>query len=478
MSKRFFINLLALGSVLFFCSCASYQQSTQEFRTSWDVGNESASLAHLEKAGQSIKAGHDEELLWNLEMASVARANQLNELSDFHIGNAKSITDLKFAGGAIKAKNKGLGEYTGHFYDRNMLEIYRALRGLEKGDTTATQSAFTELKFKRQEAKDINRKTVLSAEQKAHEREDLKYDEFLESGPVKIVDLVDEEISKTYQDFYNPMGDYLRLVLNNRAGQQYDFGTTKKNLTDVLGSNKGFLSNEEKISPNDATSATYVLMESGSAPYRVEKKYRLPLFLFYNGKPPAGILYVPFAIPRLQYRSDYDESVTIQIGSQSTSMESLVNMDAVVSAEFKAKLPGEIAKALIQTVLAVASQVAIEEATKEQQQDSAAVMIFAAIAKVVAAEVFTQADERSWYSLPKKVFVQKIKTPKNGSFSVKTGSGQKVNIQVNPQSLTNFVYLKSICRGNPIKEISNFSFDPLIALNNDKTNSTLILAHK
>ena len=81
-------------------------------------------------------------------------------------------------------------------------------------------------------------------------------------------------------------------------------------------------------------------------------------------------------------------------------------------------------------------------------------------------------------SLPKKVFVQKIKTPKNGSFSVKTGSGQKVNIQVNPQSLTNFVYLKSICRGNPIKEISNFSFDPLIALNNDKTNSTLILAHK
>lgn len=478
MNKKLFLHLFTSGPVLLFCSCATYQQSTKEFRASWDVGNEAAALVHLEKAGESIKAGHDEELLWNLEMASVARANQLNELSDFHIGNAKSITDLKFAGGAIKAKNKGIGEYTGHFYDRNMLEIYRALSSLEKGDTTATQSAFTELKFKRQEAKDINRKKVNAAEQEAIEREDLKYNDFLESGPVKIVDLVDEEVSKTYQGFYNPMGDYLRLVLTNRAGQQYDFGTNKKNLTDVLGSNKAFLSDEKKISPNNATSATYVLMESGSAPYRVEKKYRLPLFLFYNGKPPAGILYVPFAIPKLEYRSDYDHRAFIQVGTQSTSMESLVDMDAVVSAEFKAKLPGEIAKALVQTALAVASQVAIEAATKDQQQDSAAVMLFSTIAKVVAAEAFTQADERSWYTLPKKVFVQKIKTPENGSFSVETGSGQKVDIQVNPQSLTNFVYLKSICRGNPIKEISNFSFDPLIALNTIYTSPSGILAHK
>jgi hypothetical protein len=151
-------------------------------------------------------------------------------------------------------------------------------------------------------------------------------------------------------------------------------------------------------------------------------------------------------------------------------------MDAVVSAEFKAKLPGEIAKALIQTTLAVASQVAIEAATKDQQQDSAAIMIFSAIAKVVAAEAFTQADSRSWYSLPKQVLVQKIDTPKSGRFSIRSGSGQKVDIQVNPQSQTNFVYLKSIRRGNPIKEISNFSFDPLIAVNTIFNDTPSILA--
>ena len=476
MIKKLSLRLLVFVPVLFFGSCASYQQSTQEFRNSWDMGDEGSALVHLEKAGETIKPGHDEELLWNLEMASVARANQMNELADQHVGRAKSIADQKFIGGAIKAKNKGLGEYVGYFYDRNMLGIYRALRALERGDTTATQSAFTELKFKRQEAKEISRKMVMKAEQDAIEKKDLKYNDFMESGTVQIGNLVDEEVSKTYQDFYNPMGDYIRLVLSNRGGEQFDFGTTKKNLTDVLGSGKSFLRDEEKTGTG-AESITYVLMESGSAPYRVEEKFRLPLFLFYEGPPPGGVLYVPFALPRLQYRNDYDESASIVTGSKSTPMETLVDMDAVVSAEFKAKLPRVIAKALIQTTLAVASQVAIEAATKKEQEDSAAMMIFSAIAKVVAAEAFTQADERSWYTLPKKVLVQKIKTPQNGSFSVQTGAGAKIDLQVNPQSLTNFVYLKSIRRGNPIKEISNFSFDPIIALNNDyrKTSTALAL---
>ena len=200
MYKKSILRLLILKSVLFFCSCASYQQSTQEFRNSWDIGDEGSALVHLEKAGKSITPGHDEELLWNLEMASVARANRMNELSDIHIGNAKSIADEKFIGGAIKAKNKGLGEYVGHFYDRNMLEIYRALRALERGDTTATQSAFTELKFKRQEAKEIQPEEWSWKRNRTQSRKkDLKYKNFMESDTIQVGNLVDEELSKTYQ---------------------------------------------------------------------------------------------------------------------------------------------------------------------------------------------------------------------------------------------------------------------------------------
>ena len=116
-----------------------------------------------------------------------------------------------------------------------------------------------------------------------------------------------------------------------------------------------------------------------------------------------------------------------------------------------------MAKALIQAVLAIASRVA-SKATKDQQQDNLGVFLLATVAKVATTEAFTQADDRSWYSLPKQILVQKVPTPQNGKLSVRTGSNSEVSFEVNPNNQTNFVYLKSIRRGNPIKVISSFGF--------------------
>ena len=71
------------------------------------MGDEVSALSNLEKAGQSIQAGHDEELLWNMEMITVSRANKANELTDFHIDRAKSIADQNFGGGLIDPNIQG-----------------------------------------------------------------------------------------------------------------------------------------------------------------------------------------------------------------------------------------------------------------------------------------------------------------------------------------------------------------------------------
>ena len=125
--KKYLSQITLSFIIIGFCSCASYQQSTQN-RNSWDLGDEINALTDLEKAGQSIKSGHDEELLWNMEMVTVSRANKVHELTDLHIERAKSIADENFGGGLIDPSSKGIGEYVGHFHDRNMLEIYRTIR--------------------------------------------------------------------------------------------------------------------------------------------------------------------------------------------------------------------------------------------------------------------------------------------------------------------------------------------------------------
>ena len=101
-------------------------------------------------------------------MITVSRANQANELTDFHIDRAKSIADQNFGGGLIDPTSKGIGEYVGHFYDRYMLEIYRTIRALENKNNSRTQAALTELKFKGLEAKEINQNRINDIESKAH----------------------------------------------------------------------------------------------------------------------------------------------------------------------------------------------------------------------------------------------------------------------------------------------------------------------
>ena len=104
-----------------------------------------------------------------------------------------------------------------------------------------------------------------------------------------------------------------------------------------------------------------------------------------------------------------------------------------------------------------------KEATKDQQQDNLGVFILATVAKVAAAEAFTQADDRSWYSLPKQIMVQKNATPKDGKISIRSGSSSETSFEVDPTNQTNFVYLKSIRRGNPIKVLSSFGFEQGLA---------------
>nr|ADD96286.1 hypothetical protein [uncultured organism MedDCM-OCT-S08-C1656] len=95
------------------------------------MGDEVTALAKIQAAGSSIKEGHDEELLWNLEMLSMARANEEDALADFHLERASQLTEDQTSG-LINPQNKGLGEYVGKYYDRNMLNVYKAIRALEQ----------------------------------------------------------------------------------------------------------------------------------------------------------------------------------------------------------------------------------------------------------------------------------------------------------------------------------------------------------
>jgi|GEM_PF-930313 len=447
------LSIVLLG---FLQGCKSYESLTKEFRESWDAGDSITALGKLQEAGEHIEPGHNEELLYNLEMASVARANQEKNLANQHLDHAKAITEQHFGGGLLKAKGKGIRQYTGYFYDRNMLEVYRALDAMEEGNTQRTASALTELRFKRQEAQHLHLEEIQKAERKAYSQKDGNYQKFSNHPDVaqKVSQLYDHALAIKYRSFYNPMGDYLRLIMQTRGG--LDLGVNVQNLQrEGVGREARFLQGEGDVQ-SSAVPYTYVFLETGSSPKRVEEKFSFPVGLFTDKV--GGVEWITFAMPKLIPRNDFEQSGTVAGVSapQPYHFEELVDMDSVVTSEFKEHLPGELAKAFVQVVMSVIAQMAIDAGVKSID-DSPMANLIGSVAKAVVADSVANADTRSWYTLPKKVMVCRLPTPPDGQFLARMASGQTLSFQVNPRHPTNVVYLKTIKQGGLITLVSNFA---------------------
>ncbi|MBT5691652.1 MAG: hypothetical protein HN675_11240 [Opitutae bacterium] len=456
MKRLLILALVSLGG------CSTYEDLTEEYRKSWDNGDITSALGHLQKAGERIDEKHPERLLWNLEMVTVARVNQEKSLSNFHLRNSINYIDQKFGSGLRKAKDKKISEYTGYFFDRNMAEIYNALAALEEQDISKASQSLTELGFKRQEAVSNHQKELDDAVREAREKDNhkgtgLNYKMFRGNPSIqaKINSLYDSSIAQKYGAFVNPFGDYIRLIVSNRTDLLSDTSLTNNLLmAEGIGSTQ-FLQNEI---PNDPRNVTYIFLENGTCAKRIEEKFTIPISAIL-GRELGGVDYVPFAFPKLEPRNDYERSGHISSSNDQFPLEELVSLDAVITAEFKERLGAELARAFLQTVISIGIQIGADQLMERDQQGNKTMSVRNVLLQVgkAASTAIADADIRSWYSLPASVLVCRMNTPPDGSMSLRMDSGQSFNIRVDPQSKTNLVYLKSIRNGGLITEISNFS---------------------
>ena len=106
------------------------------------------------------------------------------------------------------------------------------------------------------------------------------------------------------------MGDYLRLVLTNRGGNQFDFGTNKQHLEKTLGSNLTSLKMKEKFLQTIRIHSPMYLWRLDLHPHRTEKS------IAYLCTSSTTVLLCwgpicPFALPQLNYRDDFDRKFEI-----------------------------------------------------------------------------------------------------------------------------------------------------------------------
>jgi hypothetical protein len=188
---------------------------------------------------------------------------------------------------------------------------------------------------------------------------------------------------------------------------------------------------------------TYVIFETGSAPYRDQIRIDIPLFLVTS-----RISYVGAAFPKIETVGGHADRLSISTSAgQGYNTALVASMDSVVAQDFKNEWPTILTKTLIST----ATKATIDAIIQKQVQDQMGVtggLLFKAASAVAQAAV-NIADTRTWRSLPKEFQYARVATPSDRVLTLSV-AGQAATIQLEPAAV-NVVYVKSPAAAAPLQ---------------------------
>jgi hypothetical protein len=186
---------------------------------------------------------------------------------------------------------------------------------------------------------------------------------------------------------------------------------------------------------------TYVIFETGSAPYRDQTRIDIPLFVV-TGR----ISYVGMALPRIERVSGQLGRLQVTSGGASYTTATVASMDSVVAQDFKNEWPSILTKTLIST----ATKATIDAIIQKQIEDQggAALGLLAKVATAAIQASVNIADTRTWRSLPKEFAYARIPTPADHQLTLATpGLSQTVSLE---QAAVQVIYVKSTSSASPL----------------------------
>ena len=169
----------------------------------------------------------------------------------------------------------------------------------------------------------------------------------------------------------------------------------------------------------------WVYAEDGLCAEREAWRIDLPLVLI----PYAGnyVKYAGLSLPRLLERPP--AAMSWSVGGE--PMQPLANVDALVKVEYDVYMRGAIGREITRTVVDVGIQVALGVAadnTRDWRTQTALIGSQYAVAAYSALR--RGADTRSWATLPKTVYLARVKRPSDGVLEIKADGGPVAQIEL------------------------------------------------
>lgn len=172
----------------------------------------------------------------------------------------------------------------------------------------------------------------------------------------------------------------------------------------------------------------WVYFEDGLCPRRIEKRIDLPLFVFQELR--RYIQYFGIALPRLVERSAGASDYNVITSDISVRPQPLANIDQLIRSEFNIYMSGAVKREIVRALVKAGVQIGLGIAAKNTKNpDHRLSLQLAQLGVASWSAATTQADCRSWTTLPKSVLLARVIRPANGVVTIVAG-GLQIPLQL------------------------------------------------
>lgn len=226
-----------------------------------------------------------------------------------------------------------------------------------------------------------------------------------------------------YANFVNPYVTYmsgLYFMTNGKSNSDYETASNYLKRVSGMSHNNSFVKKDLALADKLASGTqkslqptAWVIFENGLVANFEEFRIDLPIFIATDNVKTASL-----ALPYPKQRESAYDNISVSNGKTKVTTEVLADIDNILIAEFKKRLPIIVTKAVTKLTIQTISQAVAQDQFGD----------FGGIAMSVYSVITTSADTRSWYSLPKNVQLAKIKKQGNELTLNIGGQNRKVKV--------------------------------------------------
>lgn len=410
------------------------------------------------------EAGFDDETatlddqLWGMQTANLYRFTANYEESNKFLDSIEDVMYLEDTEDTISDVTEMIGssitndtflDYEQSLYDSIMVNTYKALNFTALGDLQNARVEWNRSDDRQRRAADFFAERINESKEKQKEEaeKELKEQESestldVDSSLAKADEIlanqnIDMSQWSAYDGYINPFSTFMHgLFFMLNAQDSSDLNKAVDSLVRVNSITKTQVSSEtlalaealrEGSTSLGSVNNVWVIFENGEMAKKEEFRIDLPVFLASE-----NVNYTGIALPKIQEQADQFNFISVN-GENS---EIIADMDKIIKAEFKEEWPiiltREITRAVIKTVV------------QKQVNDE---NVWLGIAAGVLQAATTQADTRTWSTLPKNFQALMLENDGSGTLTIESpGFSQPITVNIEPNQ-KNIVYIKAINQG-------------------------------